>query len=768
MPGIGHSIRVSGLVQGVGLRPFVWRLASRLGLKGSVLNDGSDVLIEVFGSEANLKQFSSLLLEDLPPLARIDAVSVSAKTCNPPAGFTIAASVDGSAPTGVVPDAATCPQCLKEIFDPANRRFGYPFTNCTHCGPRLSILRQIPYDRPSTSMAVFDMCRRCRTEYEDPDDRRFHAQPNACPDCGPRLWFEDLKGNRDGQDVFAKVARRLKQGDIVAIKGLGGFQIACDAGNSEAIKRLRLRKNRPRKPFALMARDIAQVRQYCRVSESEEYMLAGPEAPIVLLEKEGASLPNEIAFEQPRLGMMLPNTPLHHLLMTQLDVPIVLTSGNLSNNPQEISNHGATQRLGALVDGFLMHDREIVNRVDDSVLQWEKRGPVVIRRARGLAPSPIRLPDSFANAPKVLAMGGELKAAFCLLNGRNAVLSQHIGDLENAATFKDYRKALRLYLELYQFKPDIIAVDQHPQYRSTEFGRELADELGAELVKVQHHHAHLCAVLAECQAATEQCRPAYGIILDGLGWGLDGTVWGGEILQGDFASFQRLGHLQAVPMPGGASASVEPWRNLQAHLRNCFGVSWREVLADPVSVDLFSSRRSALLDTMMEKGVNAPVSTSAGRLFDAVAAALDLCVDRQSFEGEAAMLLEAAAAPYVPDEAGYKVFLEQKALLEIGMKPLWEQLLQDKRNLVADGRIAARFHLGLIDALESGLAAVSGSTPGHVVLSGGVFQNRILREGLRDRLEQAGWTLLFSKQAPCNDGGLALGQAVAAAVTRAH
>lgn len=762
-PIAARSVRVTGLVQGVGFRPFVWRLATELGLGGHVLNDGAGVLIEVCGEDATLTRFLERLQLEAPVLARIDSIEVADLTSSGAGNaFRILTSRQGPVATGVVPDAATCPACLADVRNPADRRHGYAFTNCTHCGPRLSILRHIPYDRAATSMAAFAMCSACRREYEDPADRRFHAQPTACPDCGPQVWFEEKDGRRASGNPLALAAARLKNGAILAIKGLGGFQIAVDARNEAAVSELRRRKHRPVKPLALMARNIDQVRLHAQVGDGEAELLHNPAAPIVLLRKGGAALADSIAGPFDRLGFLLANTPLHHLLMAELDGPIVLTSGNLSENPQETGNEAARQNLSGIVDGFLMHDRDIVNRLDDSVVRLDGTGPAVLRRARGHAPAPIRLPVRFETAPRVLALGGELKATFCLLNGRDAVLSQHIGDLENAPTLADYKKTLRLYLDLFQFRPQIIAVDAHPQYLSTQHGEALARDLGVSLVRVQHHHAHLASCLAE-QQQQEVSGEVFGIVLDGLGWGADGTVWGGEILKGGYRDFERVGHFIPVPLPGGAAAIREPWRNLAAQLHAAFGPGYREELSGTGLETLFADRPARLLDQLMIKGVNAPLSSSAGRLFDAAAAALGLCPDRQSFEGEAAMRLEALASNVLGSEEGYRVDVMQVAPVVLSFSALWTALLRDLRAAVPAEIVSARFHRGLIDGLARALRA-AGATPGDAVtLSGGVFQNAILRDGLTERLETEGFKVLNHTHVPANDGGLSLGQAVIAA-----
>ena len=759
-----RRIRVKGLVQGVGFRPFVWKLAIDLRVSGHVLNDSSGVLIEASAPTDVLDLFQERLQTDAPVLARVDRIDVVDGACfQSHDDFRIVHSEKGAVSTGVVPDAATCPACLQEIFDPVERRYRYAFANCTHCGPRLSILRYIPYDRASTSMSVFPMCAACKSEYENPADRRFHAQPVACPECGPELWFENLDGERVSGDPVGITAEALRAGKIIAIKGLGGFQIAVDAGNETAIAALRQRKHRPDKPLALMARDTDQIRRYCLLDPGETEAIGGPAAPIVLLEKTGERLADNIAPGQETLGFMLPNTPLHHLLLAEFEGPIILTSGNLSENPQEIDNDAALHHLGGIVDGFLMHDREIVNRLDDSVMRVGGAGPMVLRRARGLAPAPIRLSPEFVRAPKVLAMGGELKSTFCLLNGRDAVLSQHIGDLENAATFADYRKTLQLYLELYQFEPEVIAVDCHPNYLSTVYGKQLADDLNADLVSVQHHHAHLAACLAEHSDVAGPQTKVHGIVLDGLGWGNDDTVWGGEILQGGFWGFERLGHFAPVALPGGAAAIREPWRNLAAHLHGAFGPGYRDRLRGTQVSDALDTKQTPLLHQIIGKGLNSPQSSSAGRLFDAVAAAVCVCFDRQSFEGQAGMLLESLAQKHMATSSAYPISVSAQPDVQLSFHDMWRALINDLKESTPVERISARFHLGLIEGLAKAVRLSSETAPETVVLSGGVFQNAILRDGMTARLRADGFNVLNHHIAPANDGGLALGQAAIAA-----
>ncbi|MCB1757612.1 MAG: carbamoyltransferase HypF, partial [Gammaproteobacteria bacterium] len=569
-----ESIRVRGLVQGVGFRPTVWQLAQRFGLTGEVLNDGEGVLIVVQGDVTQLDDFVSALRSDCPPLARIDAIEREAVAVEPQRQtFTIAASHNTGVLTGVVADAATCPACLDELRDPQNRRHGYAFTNCTHCGPRFSIIRAIPYDRANTSMAAFRQCPACQREYDNPADRRFHAQPNACPVCGPQVWLEDNNGNRlPVENPVSQAAELIRQGRIVAIKGVGGFHLACDAASDTAVATLRERKHRYAKPLAMMARDLDQVRSCCQVSVREAEALSGSAAPIVILEKKhsGDSLPLApgIAPGQKALGFMLPYSPLHHLLMADLSRPVVLTSGNRSEEPQCIDNEDARERLSGIADAFLMHDRDIVNRIDDSVVR-EMAGEIrCLRRGRGMAPETWQLPGGFPQADGILAMGAELKNTFCLLRKGDAILSQHMGDLEDARTLDDYQTNLALYRQLFRHAATMLVIDRHPEYLSSKTAEAIQAENHQTLSSVQHHHAHIAACLGDNGWGLEDGK-VIGIALDGLGFGEDDTLWGGEFLLADYCDSERLASFRPMPLIGGAKAMFEPWRNTYAQLVHC-------------------------------------------------------------------------------------------------------------------------------------------------------------------------------------------------------
>jgi hydrogenase maturation protein HypF len=742
------EIRVRGRVQGVGFRPAVWRHARALALDGDVLNDGDGVLVRVAGGRAGAAELVEALRRNPPPLAEIDSIETRGCAMVPEAGFRIVKSQHGVANTQVAPDARLCAACEAEIADPAARRFGYAFANCTHCGPRLTIINAIPYDRATTTMVEFPMCADCRAEYGNPDDRRFHAEPIACPACGPRLSLRDSAGAVAGGDPTAEAARLLAAGAILAIKGLGGYQLACDATNAEAVARLRRGKRRDGKPFALMVRDLEMARRHCELDEVEARLLEGAAAPIVLLRaRPGAGIAAGVAPGLTSLGVMLPTTPLHALLLARVETPLVMTSGNLTGEPQIIDDAEAAEEFAAIASHILSHDRAIANRVDDSVVRVMAGVPRLLRRARGYAPAPIRLPVGFEAAPDLLALGGELKSAFCLLKDGQAILSQHQGDLEQATAFADFRKNLALYRNLFGHVPAAVAVDMHPDYLSSKLGRGM----GVPVVEVQHHHAHIASCLAENNWPLDGGK-VLGIALDGLGYGDDGAIWGGEFLLADYHGFTRLAHFKPVAMPGGTAAIREPWRNLHAHLR-----------AASIGTGAFAALQGkplAILASMIERGINAPLASSCGRLFDAVAAALALCDGAQTYEGDAATRLEALAED-IDGGCGYDFAISSGVL---DPAPMWTALRDDLAAGAALAQIAARFHAGLARALTemTRLLARTASFD-TVALSGGCFQNRLLFEQTLRGLENAGFAVLSHARVPANDGGLALGQAAIAA-----
>jgi len=727
-------LEARGAVQGVGFRPFVYRLARETGLDGWVANDPRGAAIEVEGPPAQLQGFLARLAAELPPPA---AVHQLLRTRMAPAGergFRILASdARGERTAQVLADLATCEACLAEVLDPSDRRHAYPFANCTRCGPRFSIVRALPWDRPNTSMERFALCPACRAEYEDPGDRRFHAQPNACPACGPRLalWASDGRGLAG--DPLEGAARALCDGAIVAVKGLGGFHLMADAADGAAVARLRSRKPRREKPFALMLRDLAQARTLCRVDAAAARALASPEAPILLLPRRpGAPVHEDVAPGNPYLGVMLPATPLHHLLLRRVGRPLVATSGNLSEEPICTDEGEALARLGGIADLLLVHDRPIARHVDDSVA-WLVAGETrLLRRARGFAPRPVRVE---AELPPLLAVGGHLKSTVALGVGRQVFVSQHLGDLETPEALGAFERVIGDFLRLYEVAPVAVAHDLHPDYASTRWARES----GLRCIAVQHHHAHLAACLAENGCA----GPALGVVWDGTGYGPDGTIWGGEFLVGTAAGFRRVAHLRPFRLPGGDAAVREPRRSALALLH-----------------ELGEKIEPEVLRRMIESGIHAPLTTSAGRLFDGVAALVGPW-QRTSFEGQAAMGLEHLVDLSVGDAYPLEVVGE-----ELDWRPLVRALLDDRRHGAAPGAMAARFHNALVEGIVAVARAVGEPA---VALSGGCFQNRVLVERAAARLAAAGFRVLLHRHVPPNDGGLSLGQvAVAAARLDLH
>ncbi|MDD5273874.1 MAG: carbamoyltransferase HypF [Methylovulum sp.] len=763
------AIRVRGLVQGVGFRPMIWRLAQQHQLSGEVWNDGLGVMIHAFGSAENLAAFIRQIPLQTPPLARLDSLEVQPLNGLPyPETFRIIASQDGEAQTPIAADATTCSDCLADIADPHNRRYRYPFTHCTHCGPRLSIIKAMPYDRRHTSMADFVMCQHCQHEYQDPNDRRFHAQGNCCSDCGPTLWLKDKQGRRvESNDPLNLAAELLRQGHILAIKGVGGFHLACNATDAIAVSRLRDAKRRYAKPFALMARDVAMISRYAQVDAEEACLLHSPAAPIVLLIARGEKLAPSIAPDDDKLGFMLPYTPLHTLLVQDLAAPIVLTSGNVSDEPTCTDNAEARDKLAAIADYLLLHDRVIVNRLDDSVLRVMAGTARTLRRARGYSPEALPLPPGFEQANNVLAMGAELKNSFCLLSNGTAIVSQHIGDLENAAVQQDYRHTLEAYKNLYSFRPKTIAVDRHPGYLSTQYGYALGNTGGADIITVQHHHAHLAACLAEHGVALS-APPVLAALFDGLGLGDDGQLWGGEFLLADYRGYTRLGHLQAIALPGGVQAMREPWRNAYAQLQHYFAWPFlQQEYGNLEIIRLLTSKPLATLATMVAKNINSPLSSSCGRWFDAFAALLGLHSEKINYEGQAAIALEVLATPLFGDEQAYPqawTISHNNDMAVLSCQGLCQAVLADLKRGTDKARIAARIHHSLADVTVSMLCGLSIQTGvDHIALSGGVFQNRLLLESVTGQLQGYGKTVLSPQHYPLNDGGLALGQAVIAA-----
>jgi len=757
MSGARRRVRVlfSGVVQGVGFRPHIYRVATKHRLGGYVCNTTEGVTLEVEGPAGRLERFLAELAKSHPPASAARITSREDIEVQGETEFRIVASErEGHRRVLISPDIATCDDCLRELNDPSDRRYRYPFINCTNCGPRLTIIGDVPYDRPNTSMACFRMCRRCRGEYENPADRRFHAEPNACPVCGPRLWITDEGGNRvedDPREVVGKAAGLLKAGRILAVKGLGGFHLAVDAANEEAVRRLRSRKNREEKPLAVMARDIETAGRIVRLGRAERELLLSPQRPIVLCRKAADDpLAPSVAPGVPNHGVMLPYTPLHHLLLGEGFTALVMTSANQVDEPICVSNREALRRLKGIADFFLFHDRDILVRCDDSVAAVMGRGPVLLRRARGWAPKPITLRRPY---PDVLALGPHLKATLCVLADRLAWLSPHIGDLETPEARDFHRESLRVMERIAGCRPDTVACDLHPAYWTTRLAEEIPHR---EIIPVQHHHAHVVSVMAEHGLWGE----VIGIAMDGTGYGPDGTAWGGEFLLAAEAHYRRVGHLRPYPLPGGEKAVREPWRAAASLLREAFGGEWTVVARRlPLGVH---EEKFVVLENMMARGFNSPLTSSLGRVFDGVAAVLGI---RQavSFEGQAAMELEAVAGGPTKRRYPYGIVREGgKLILDLG--PLVRAVAEDVIRGKDRGAVAAAFHGTIVEAVAEMAAAVREETGRErAALSGGCFQNRLLLEGTVRALKRKGFTVYTHRLLPPNDGCIALGQAVAAA-----
>ena len=765
------AVRVEGIVQGVGFRPFVYGLATRLGISGLVGNDVDGVFAEVEGSPPAIAEFLRALEREPPPLARVERVSASRI---PAAGTSGPFEIVPSDPAGrrrtlIAADTATCHDCLRELADPADRRFRYPFINCTNCGPRFTIVKDVPYDRPLTTMAGFTMCERCAAEYHDPADRRFHAQPTCCPACGPELTLRnksgaplpgvDLDGTPAGAGEAALVAAAamLRAGRVLAVKGLGGYHLAADATNEQAVAALRARKHREDKPFAIMTADLAAARQLCQVDEGAAALLISQARPIVLLPRlPGTAVATSVAPGNRQLGIMLPYTPLHHLLLAAVGRPLVLTSGNVSDEPIAYRDADALDRLAGIADAFLTHDRAIHIRTDDSVARTVRGRPMLVRRSRGYVPEPVTVRGGFPRP--VLACGAELKNTFCLAKENRAFVSHHIGDLENAETLRSFTEGIEHFTRLFDVTPQVVAYDLHPEYLSTKYALDLAD---VDLVGVQHHHAHIASCLADNGAD----GPVIGVAFDGTGYGQDGTIWGGEFLIASLAKFLRGGHLTPVPMPGGAAAIRQPWRMAASYV-DAAGLN-----VGSLDVARRNVARWDAVVSMARRQVNAPLTSSTGRLFDAVAAILGIR-DEINYEGQAAIELEQLADP--GETRAYRAAFET-APIEAG-EPFLARgadfvaaAVNDLARGVPPESIAARFHNGVAALIEDGcmlLREQHGLST--VALSGGVFQNLLLLRRTADRLENRGFTVLTHSRVPCNDGGISLGQAVIAGATTAQ
>ncbi len=759
------KVTVRGAVQGVGFRPFVYRLATEHQLSGWVSNSASGVFIEVESRQETLERFLHRLEKERPPRAAIQSLEATWLDALGYEGFSIRRSDENGARTALIlPDLAPCADCLREIFDPGDRRYRYPFTNCTNCGPRFTIIEALPYDRPNTAMKQFTLCAACAREYGDPRDRRFHAQPNACPDCGPRLELWDATGRElsRGDAALREAAAALRDGRILALKGVGGFHLLVDARNAAAVARLRARKRREEKPFALMHPTLESVREDCDFTALEERLLRSPEAPIVLVRKRAGAfrLAPGVAPGNPFLGVMLPGSPLHSLLLADLGFPVVATSGNLSDEPICTGGGEALERLAGVPDLFLTHDRPIVRHADDSIVRVMCGREAVLRRARGYAPLPVHLKQPLPAA--LLGVGAHLKNNVALGLGTEVFLSQHIGDLETAPAFAAFRQVAADLPRLYAVAPAVIACDLHPDYLSTKFAREAVFGGPVRIEPVQHHWAHVLS----CMAENELEHPVLGVAWDGTGYGGDGTIWGGEFLfsgdDGRGSAFQRVAHLRHFRLPGGAAAVREPRR---AALGLLFEIRGEEALCEPdfLPVQSFSDGEIALLRQMLARGVNAPLTSSAGRFFDAVASLIGLR-QRAGFEGQAAMDLEFAADGATGAAGSYPFALREGAPRIIDWAPLVDAILTDLEHREPLGRIAAKFHHTLAEIVVAVARRVGES---RVVLTGGCFQNRFLLEACVRRLQEAGFRPYWHQRVPPNDGGIALGQVMGAAAALA-
>ena len=780
-------IVVKGIVQGVGFRPFIHRLAHERDLKGWVLNSTEGVVIEIEGSEESIKDFGSDISTQAPPLAVIERIET---TLLPPVGyrsFVIESSQSNEAGFVLVsPDISICTDCLRELFDPGDRRFCYPFINCTNCGPRFTIIQDIPYDRPKTTMRAFAMCPNCEAEYNDPANRRFHAQPNACPECGPRVWLQRSRSNDplcshtplpqgllpERQEAIVLARRLLAEGAIIAVKGLGGFHLACDATNDQAVGRLRERKRRVDKPFALMSLDVKTVSTYCHVSEQEAQLLESPQRPIVLLLRRPDSPISALVAPGNRyLGVMLPYTPLHHLLMAEscdmqgttealraerFPLALVMTSGNLSEEPLAVDNGEALERLSPLADYFLMHDRDINARCDDSVTRLYEGREMLIRRSRGYAPFPVRL--RLAEPRPTLACGGELKNTFCLARDNYAFLSQHVGDLQNYETLESFERSIEHFKKLFRVAPRLVAHDMHPDYLSTKYALDLAARSAGEvsLVAVQHHEAHI----ASCMAENEVYEPVIGVAFDGTGFGRDGHIWGGEFFTGDYQGFRRVAHLEYVPMPGGEAAIRAPYRMAFSHLYHAFGPGWMSV--DSPFLSRVSTNEAAVLSRQIQKGINAPLTSSCGRLFDAISSLLGVR-DRVNYEAQAAIEMEMIADRKIGDSYRWSYRSLQDGTLVVEVGSIVASVIEDMGEGKGPDIVAARFHNTVADVIGEICGIISARTGlTRVALSGGVFQNTLLLDRALAQLRSRGLEPLVHHRVPPNDGGIALGQVMIA------
>jgi [NiFe] hydrogenase maturation protein HypF len=795
-------LSIRGIVQGVGFRPFVYGLAIRHNLKGWVCNTSEDVKIEVEGEAEAIEQFKLELQTKAPPLCHIKDITIG---YYPPVGhksFEIRGSIAEKGKYQLIsPDIATCQACLSELLNSNDRRYRYPFTNCTNCGPRFTIIEDMPYDRPKTTMRHFQMCPQCQAEYDNPLDRRFHAQPNACPKCGPKVELVDNQGNpiyhseqSEESDAIAKASQFLREGKTIAIKGLGGFLLACDATSETAVKTLRQKKKRSSKPFAVMVTDVDEAKRHCYISPEEENLLTSPQNPIVLMKwKENSSISREVAPNLAYLGVMLPYTPLHHILLRDTRLPLVMTSGNISEEPIAKDNDEALRRLSGIADYFLLHNRDICSRYDDSVAIVERGTNQLVRRARSYAPCPIHLTFK---AKQVFGCGAEMKNSFCLTRDNYAFLSQHIGDMDNMETLEHFDNTITLYKRLFRIEPEIIAHDLHPDYLSTKYAQGLK-RLGMRLIPVQHHHAHIVS----CMADNKVKSPVIGVALDGTGMGSDGHIWGGEFLVADYRSFNRVGHLEYLPLPGGDAAIKRPYRIAIGYILSLLGenalnaaiANVPSVIAvsrspecnegaakqsQPIFMNQVSEAEIEIIKRQVERRINSPLTSSMGRLFDAISALIGIRSEI-NYEGQAAIELEMAAyschreeqsgcegrSPAISDtKENYPYSIaESKGIKVVQLSDLLSAIIADLKQGISPGKISVRFHntvAQMVNNMCQLIASETGIT--QVALSGGVFQNRLLLKKTVNLLETSGFQVFTHRQVPCNDGGVSLGQTIIA------
>ncbi|HHT9112887.1 MAG: carbamoyltransferase HypF [Planctomycetes bacterium] len=761
------QISANGVVQGVGFRPYIYNLATKFSLSGFVQNDSSGVFIDVEGCDSSVDEFLTCLAKSPPPHAIIENIHY---TTLPPKGYKSfiieESAIKENNTTMICADIATCPDCLKELFDPGDHRYHYPFINCTNCGPRFTIVKDIPYDRANTTMSDFRMCHDCSSEYHDPKNRRFHAQPNACPVCGPQLMLLNNEGFAvQTQDPISTVCTLLHDGKIFAVKGLGGYHIACDALNSKSVFLLRKRKYREDKPFAVMMENIETVNKFCFVNAKEETLLFSTQRPIVLLKKKSnCTIPHDIAPDNLYLGVMLPYTPLHHLIIRESGLPLVMTSGNVSDEPIAYKDNESLERLKGIADYFLVHDRDIFMRCDDSVVKVVEDKAMIIRRSRGYAPFPLRLQYAFTKP--VLACGAFLKNTFCLARGNHAFLSHHIGDLENTETMNSYETAIEHYKRLFSIEPAVIAYDFHPEYLSTKYALAQNDDILK--IGVQHHHAHIVS----CMAENGIHHKVIGVAFDGLGYGDDGKFWGGEFLITDFSEYERAGHLEYVPMPGGEQAIKEPWRMAISYLYQIYGNDIPSIIT-PLTPHFTGETKTTLdhpkikvLLKMLSQRIHCPLTSSMGRLFDGVASLLDL-QHSVNYEGQAAIKLESIADEHIIEHYPFDIDVSAGARCSVPFiiqwHPIIKHILADVQCKVASPIISARFHNSIVDMVYQVCIILRDSKGiNDVVLSGGVFQNKFLFKRLLNKLSSQNFNVYFHKKVPCNDGGISLGQAVIA------